>query len=140
MKKRTIYRKFNRSEIEFLLLGNNIKTHLQNCNTIYLMAISLGEVDEELHYLSYADPVKALFLESLYNETAESAMDELELTIKQPDKLYTTRYSPGYGDFPLSVQQEIVRILDSGRKIGLTVTDTKLLVPRKSITALMGER
>ncbi|MDR0984777.1 MAG: hypothetical protein LBL93_07260 [Ruminococcus sp.] len=139
MEIRKTYRKFKYSEVEFLLLGDDIKTHLKGCEFIYIIAATLGGVDEELRFLGYADPVKALFSESVYNQTIESVVDELEKTIKQSDRAYTTRYSPGYGDFPLAVQREIARLLDTQRRIGMTVTDSDMLLPRKSITALLGE-
>ena len=50
----------------------------------------------------------------------------------------TIRYSPGYGDFPLSFQKEILDFLDAYRKIGLSVTPNYIMIPRKSITAVLG--
>ena len=51
---------------------------------------------------------------------------------------FTGRYSPGYGDYPLECQDELIRLLDGARKIGLNVSRSHLLIPRKSITAVMG--
>ena len=50
----------------------------------------------------------------------------------------TDRYSPGYGDLPLTLQPRLLALLDAERKIGLTLTDTCLMTPRKSVTALFG--
>ncbi len=53
--------------------------------------------------------------------------------------LYLTgRYSPGYGDWPLTAQPALCRLLDTSRLLGLTVSPTHLLLPRKSVTALLG--
>ena len=46
------------------------------------------------------------------------------------------RVSPGYGDFPLSANREILTMLDTTRKIGLTITEALMLVPTKSVTAI----
>ena len=51
---------------------------------------------------------------------------------------YTWRFSPGYGDFPLAVQRQFLDLLDAPRKIGVTVTDRLILIPRKSVTAVIG--
>lgn len=50
----------------------------------------------------------------------------------------TFRYSPGYGDLPLEVQNSFLRALDAQKKIGLTVSRNNLLFPRKSVTAIIG--
>lgn len=50
----------------------------------------------------------------------------------------TSRFSPGYGDYPLTEQSRIVGYLDAQRQIGLHVTADSLMIPGKSITALIG--
>ena len=39
---------------------------------------------------------------------------------------------------PIGMQKDFCAILDTARKIGLTVTDSNILVPRKSVTAVIG--
>ena len=72
----------------------------------------------------------------------EEAADDLERQIKEKvrseGKYLTNRYSPGYGDFPIEVQRQLLDYLNAGRAIGLTLTPTNLMVPRKSITAVLG--
>ena len=48
------------------------------------------------------------------------------------------RFSAGYGDFELSAQTEIFHALDCQRKIGLTLNDSLLMSPSKSVTAIIG--
>ena len=48
------------------------------------------------------------------------------------------RFSPGYGDFSIEHQRDIARVLDTARRIGLTVTDSLMLAPMKSVTAVIG--
>ena len=66
--------------------------------------------------------------------------DEVENLIKaeNPDKFLTWRFSPGYGDYPLSLQSELLRILDAPRKIGLCTNENSILTPTKSVTAVIG--
>jgi hypothetical protein len=48
------------------------------------------------------------------------------------------RFSPGYGDFDLSVQTNICDVLKTGKTIGVTLTDSLLMMPSKSVTAVVG--
>ena len=48
------------------------------------------------------------------------------------------RFSPGYGDFDIHHQEEILRMLDAHKKIGLSMTESYMLTPTKSVTALIG--
>ena len=48
------------------------------------------------------------------------------------------RFSPGFGDLPLAVQPAFLAALDAPRRIGLTATAGNLLVPTKSVTAVVG--
>jgi len=50
----------------------------------------------------------------------------------------TKRFSPGYGDFGLEYQREILNILGAGKRIGLALTEVNMLVPSKSVTAAIG--
>ena len=63
---------------------------------------------------------------------------ELELQSRFPGCHFPFRYSPGYGDLPLSVQNDLLDCLDAPRRVGLCATASHILTPRKSVTALLG--
>ena len=48
------------------------------------------------------------------------------------------RFSPGYGDLPLELQKDVFRVLDCPRKIGLSLNESLLMSPSKSVTAIIG--
>ena len=83
---------------------------------------------------SRVSPVKALFLEAVGNERIEALCDVFcgEYANARP------RFSPGYGDLPLDLQKDIFAALDCSRKIGLTLNQSLLMSPSKSVTAIMG--
>ena len=54
------------------------------------------------------------------------------------DNFMTWRFSPGYGDLPITIQREFVRVTDAEKRIGLTVNEGGILLPRKSVTAIIG--
>jgi hypothetical protein len=47
------------------------------------------------------------------------------------------RFSPGYCDWPLAEQEKIFELLDC-REIGVTLSDSALMAPRKSVSAVFG--
>lgn len=48
------------------------------------------------------------------------------------------RFSPGYGDWPITVQPKVAAVLDTARRAGICVLNTNLMTPRKSVTAILG--
>ena len=74
----------------------------------------------------------------LAEQAADAAEAELRQWAAEQDKYLTGRFSPGYGDWPISLQPLLAETLDTARQIGLYVTDTYLMTPRKSVTALLG--
>ena len=63
---------------------------------------------------------------------------EEEIQNKLDGYNFTWRFSPGYGDFPIDLQQKFLEILDAPKRIGVNTTENMLLVPRKSVTAVIG--
>lgn len=125
----------------FTLRGNDIKCHLSGCSKCVLMAATLGaDVERKIAQAQICDMAKALVLDACATAAIESVCDNICAQIETeiaPMKL-TNRFSPGYGDFPLEMQQSLISVLDAGRKIGLTLTPENIMIPRKSVTAVMG--
>ncbi len=69
---------------------------------------------------------------------ADAAEDAMRREFSGRGLFLTGRFSPGYGDYPITVQNELIRLLDAPRRIGLAATPAHLLTPRKSITAVLG--
>ena len=76
---------------------------------------------------------------SAYVEAAVDRMDaEVGRAAAEAGLARNRRFSCGYGDCPIEAQDGIVAALNAGRLLGLTVTPTHLLLPTKSVTALIG--
>ena len=82
------------------------------------------------------DALGAERIESL----CETFCKELSLKSRAKGACVTPRFSPGYGDLPLTFQKEIFRVLDCPRQIGLSLNESLLMSPSKSVTAIMGIR
>lgn len=122
------------------LEGTAIRKHLEGCREMIVMAVTLGaEVDRVIRTAQVRDMAEALILDSGASVLVEEVCDLLEEQMgKQLEGFLTGRYSPGYGDLPIETQGELLRTLDAGRKIGLVVNKSHIMIPRKSVTAILG--
>ena len=76
--------------------------------------------------------------EKLLEEYLDECQEELRLEQEAQGLYLRPRFSPGYGDFSVLHQGEILRMLDAPKRIGLSVTDGNMLTPTKSVTAVIG--
>ena len=125
------------------LPGDDIAAHLAGSTHCLVTATTLGLATErELLRLS-ASPAEALYFDAACSVLVEAAADEAEAAILPTLPRHdapTFRYAPGYGDLPLAIQPQLLAVLDAPRKMGLTLTATGLMLPRKSITGFVGVR
>lgn len=126
-----------------ILKGNDIKEHLKDSNECVLMAVTLGnQVERQTRLYGKTNLTKALILDACATTAVEEICDIVENSVKEKANFkgmdITFRYSPGYGDLPLDIQNNFLRALDAQKKIGLTVSENNLLFPRKSVTAIIG--
>ena len=108
-----------------------------------LFAATVGTpFDRLIASYSRLEPSKALILQAIGAERIESLCDafcdHMNTELKSCGKSLRTRVSPGYGDIPLSMQRSVFKILDCERKIGLTLNESLLMSPSKSVTAIAG--
>lgn len=131
------------NDLDIVLEGESIKDHLKNSLSCVIMATTLGAaIDRKILYYEKIDMTKAIVLNACATVAIEEYCDSIEEEIKvdanNNGKETVWRYSPGYGDLKLDVQLDILNSLDAQRKIGLTVSDHNILIPRKSVTAIVG--
>jgi len=134
------------SEVHFSDLTINserLARHLKGCRYVSLFALTLGaQVDTLIRRYQISNMPKAVIFDATASVMAGKFVDDLEdeicsvLPLNAMKK--TIRFSPGYGDFELSHQKDILERLDAARKIGLVMSDGYMLLPSKSITALAG--
>lgn len=124
-----------------LIKGKDIENHLAGCEKAVVMCATLGaEVDKLIRISQIADMAKAVVMDSLASVAIEQVCGKVDELIAEKYKDYnmTFRFSPGYGDYPIEMQRIILDMLDAPRKAGLCTNDSFVLVPSKSVTAVMG--
>lgn len=125
------------------IVGTGIKEHLSGARQIAVLAVTIGEKLEQTaaDYFHSGRYTLALLLDAAGTVAVEAAADSVEHLIKQQQLQYgwqtTSRFSPGYGDWEISVQPNILE-LAGAYSIGVTHTSSCMLVPRKSVTAVIG--
>ena len=106
---------------------------------MYLCGTLGIEFDKYHRALSLLSAAKALELQNKALQEIESLMDDLEeearMSLSKGEKLLPRR-SPGYGQLSLEKSRDILDKLDATVKIGVSITDSLLLVPSKSVTAI----
>ncbi len=123
------------------LQGKSILTHLENCNQAVFMAATLSEkVDRLISKYNVVDMTSSIITDAMASALIEQVCNKVEEIIKDniQNKNMTWRFSPGYGDLPISLQKDFVNAINANKKIGLTVTNNNILIPRKSVTAIIG--
>lgn len=128
-------------ESGLLLPGRDLARHLAGCDRAVMLAVTLSaQADALIRRAESRDMALALALDCAAAALVEEVCDRLEGEIfaKYPGCHFPFRFSPGYGDLPLSVQSGLLALLDAPRKIGLCANENHILTPRKSVTALIG--
>ena len=123
--------------------SKDIANHLAKSDKCVLMAATLGlDVDMRIAYYSKTDVTRGLILDACASTAIEALCDEVEEKVRKEayDCGYniTSRFSPGYGDLPITLQKPITQVLKTYPKMGLTVSESYIMLPRKSVTAIIG--
>lgn len=128
-----------------LYQGQDIIKHLQGAAGWVLMAATLGgTVDRRIDKYQVSHLTRGLVLNACATAAVENLCTEFEEEIRNgcstQGLVLGPRYSPGYGDYPLSVQPRLLQILNADLRIGLMCTKSFILTPKKSVTALAALR
>lgn len=122
--------------------SKNLAKALKGCNTVVVFAATLGIVaDKMIAAKSVTDMARTVVLDGVCTAAIESYCNEacaqIALKLKEQNLFLRPRFSPGYGDFDISYQKCMFELLNC-RRIGLCLTDAFMLVPTKSVTAVIG--
>ena len=125
------------------LKSKDVSELLRDCDKCILMSATLGfKIEKNIRRYSYKDLTKGVIIDACATTSIEEICDLVQESIlkdvSKEGKSLTMRYSPVYGDLDIRVNKDILNLLNAHRKIGVTVTDTGIMIPRKSVVALIG--
>lgn len=126
-----------------VLTGKAIASLLKDCDKCILLAVTLGQnVDALLRKLQITRLSQAVIADfcasSMVEDLCNQFNDELKASYNDQGLFLTDRFSAGYGDLPLTIQKDFCEVLSTQKTMGLAVTSSGLMIPRKSITAIIG--
>ena len=131
------------SELPFTIVGNSILKHLNGCEKVICMAATVGaEIEHEINKkFERGEYLTSVLLDAAATCAVEQAADAMEkhfaaIFAKDGFKM-RWRFSPGYGDWDLSSQEQLFKIAGA-EQIGMRLTSAFMLEPRKSVTAIIG--
>lgn len=140
---------FTKTKINFLGNGRldlgfgefesyHLEKNLQGCKEAFVFAATCGIAPDRL-VMRYANtqPSKSVIIDSIGSAAVEDWCNKIndEMSLSGKTK---PRFSCGYGDFKLTEQKNILEFLDAYRKIGISLSDSLLMTPKKSVTAIVG--
>lgn len=115
--------------------------NLMGCSRAILFAATIGSTADRLRMqMQVRSPARAVVLDAMGTAAVEALCDSLCAEWRQacaPLQL-RPRFSPGYGDLPLTFQQTLLTLLDAPRQAGITLTEGLMMLPHKSVSAIVG--
>lgn len=149
--KKFVYRIFELSILDDgkLMIGKqtiqskSLHKNLQACREVILFGATLGaDVDRQIRKYELLDMARAVVFQSCaaayLEEYCDQMQDELREIVAKDGRYLRPRFSPGYGDFSILHQKDVLKFLDAPKRIGLTMTEGYMLTPSKSVTAVIG--
>ena len=124
----------------FCLQSRQLAANLKDCERVIVFAATVGvQIDRLIAKYSRLSPAKALLFQAIGAERIEALCNVFcqDIETQYKSKL-RPRFSPGYGDLALTAQKEIFSLLDCAKRIGLSLNDSLLMSPSKSVTAFVG--
>ena len=124
----------------FSFHSKDLSRNLSGCKSAVIFAATIGiEIDRVISKYSHIAPSKAIMLHAIGSERVEALCDVFCEDIRMHLNTETKpRFSPGYGDLSLHYQKDIFSVLCPEKQIGLYLNDNLLMIPSKSVTAIIG--
>ena len=122
---------------------HHLARHLCGCTEAFLFAATVGvQVDRLIKATASLSPAESLAIDAAGSAAVEWVCDELNAylanLVREEGKSLCIRFSPGYGDVPLSYQKRMSEILNMPQNLGITLSPSLMMFPTKSVTAIIG--
>jgi hypothetical protein len=126
-----------------ILESKSLSKNLDGCFSVCLFAATIGiEIDRLINKYKITSPSSALIVDCIGSAAVEALADYFNKVIQEKVEkeanFLRPRFSPGYGDFPLAYQRDFLQLVEASKYCGITLTDSDLMVPFKSVSALIG--
>ena len=125
------------------LHSRQLARNLKDCKEVIFFAATLGTgVDRLLHKYLKLQVSKAVVIQAVAAAAIEAYCNQCQQSIEaecaREGLFVRPRYSPGYGDLALTVQNDFLQVLQAQKTVGIVLTEGDIMLPEKSVTAIMG--
>lgn len=127
----------------FTISSRKLLRFLGSSFRIYLIAVTIGPRLEQRATMlqETGELTRAVLVDAIGSETVENACARIHKKIRERESTRgfatTGRFSPGYGDWKLQDQQCFHRLLETA-KIGISLSENYMMIPQKSVSAVIG--
>ncbi len=131
------------SEIDFGFMkvkSRNLAKNLEGCSDAHVFVATIGlGVERQFKRISAKSQAKAMVYSATCSALVESFCDYVNSELAR-GKETKPRFSCGYGDFCLEHQADILKATEATKRLGVYLTDSYMMVPVKTVTAIIGIR
>ncbi len=118
--------------------NENLYKNLSGCSSAVIFAATAGAVvDRLIMRCSALSATEGMVCDCIASSGIEVWCDEVN-SVAVGTRQSKPRFSPGYGGVSLSYQEDILSFLDAQRKLGITLNSSLMMIPKKSVTAIIG--
>ncbi len=119
--------------------SHSLAINLNGCRKIALVCATAGiEIDRLIKRYINIQPSLAHAISAVGSERVEAIMDAFVDYLSKSFGEIRPRFSAGYGDLDLSLQRDVFSSLCPERTLGITLSDSLLMSPSKSVSAIVG--
>ncbi|MBR6472018.1 MAG: hypothetical protein IKS83_09495 [Victivallales bacterium] len=123
--------------------SQSLLKNLDGCVEVCMMAATIGVgVDRLIRQAEVRQMSQAVIYQAAGAAAVEELCDqhnaEIAAEAQTRGLACRPRFSPGYGDFALEHQRQFLQILNASKRIGVCLSDSLLMTPSKSVTAVIG--
>ena len=123
---------------DFTVTSEALGNYLKECKECFLLAATIGSgADRLITRLGVTSPARQFITDGAASALIEGVCDRVCEMLSARNQC-RPRFSPGFGDFLLEYQPDLLRLTGAAKQIGLTLTDALFLTPSKSVTAVIG--
>lgn len=117
--------------------------NLSDCKQAVVFSATIGiEADRLIQRMSLQSQSQGVIINAVGSAAVEAWCDEINERLKreylEKNKILRPRFSPGYGDFDIKHQKDVLSLCQSDRKIGVCLTQSLMMLPTKSVSAVIG--
>lgn len=125
------------------IVSKHLTLNLKGCESIFMIAATIGApFDRQMIKARVSSMAKAAILQAIgatfVEAFVENLVEKLSKDVEANSEKLRVRYSPGFGDYDLSHQKGLFNVLAPEKNAGITLNDSLIMSPEKSVTALIG--